>query len=64
MTGDRVYRKGMTVKKSVSILEEEKDSGQWDPELIREFIGLINDEENARRIHAEDKHLKKQASQG
>lgn len=60
MTGDRVYRKGMSVEKSVSILEEEKDLGQWDPNLIREFIGLIKDEEKVRRIHAEDQHFKNQ----
>ena len=56
MTGDRVYRKGMTVQESISILEEEKDFGQWDPSLIREFINLIKDEENVRRIHAEKNH--------
>lgn len=60
MTGDRVYRKGMTVEKSVNILEVEKDSGQWGPTLVREFIGLIKDEENARRIHAEENRPKVQ----
>ena len=62
MTGDRVYRKGMTVEKSLSILDEEKDFGQWDPSLIREFIALIEDEENTRRIHAEDQNFRKQVS--
>jgi len=61
MTGDRVYRKGMTVEKSVSILEEEKDSGQWDPTLIREFIALIKDEEKVRHIRAENEHCKNYA---
>jgi len=60
MTGDRVYRKGMTVEKSVSILEEEKDSGQWDPTLIREFINLIKDEEEVRHIRTEENQAKSQ----
>ncbi len=57
MTGDRVYRKGMTVEKSVNVLDEEKDWGQWDPVLIREFIELIKDEENVRHIQIEKNQL-------
>lgn len=45
MTGDRVYRKGMPIAKALSILDAEKDDGQFDPALIREFIGLIQDEQ-------------------
>lgn len=44
MTGDRVYRKGMPVEKAISILDEEKDDGQFDPQLIRAFIELVHDE--------------------
>jgi response regulator RpfG family c-di-GMP phosphodiesterase len=44
MTGDRVYRKGMTVEKAVSILESERDSGQFDPQLIREFCQMIRED--------------------
>ena len=53
MTGNRVYRKGMRVETSLRILEEEQDSGQWDPELVREFITMIKDEQNIRYIHTE-----------
>lgn len=43
MTGDRVYRKGMSQEKALSILVNEKDSGQWDPFLVTEFINLIKE---------------------
>jgi len=49
MTGDRVYRKGMTVETAVSILEQEVDSGQWDPALMAEFIGMIRSEQEVRK---------------
>jgi len=48
MTGDRIYRKGLGIEKSLSILDKEKDSGQWDPGLIREFIAMIRDEHDIR----------------
>ncbi len=53
MTADRVYRKGMSIELSLSILEKEKDSGQWDPVLVREFIALIKEEQNIRSAYAE-----------
>ena len=37
MTSDRPYRKGMTVSKALSILEEGKGA-QWDPDLAELFI--------------------------
>ena len=44
MTGDRVYRNGMPIEKALSIIDAEKDCGQWDPELIRLFISGVNEE--------------------
>ena len=44
MTGDRIYRKGMPVEKALGILEAEADDGQFDPELIRLFIIMVNEE--------------------
>ena len=44
MTGDRVYRKGMPTEKALSILNNERDSGQWDPTLVREFVLMIKEE--------------------
>lgn len=41
MTGDRVYRKGMSHEKAINILESEQDQGQFDPALIRTFIAMI-----------------------
>ncbi|SEI64604.1 HAMP domain-containing protein [Allopseudospirillum japonicum] len=44
MTGDRVYRKGMPAAKALAILESEQDQGQFDPQLIRQFIRLMQAE--------------------
>jgi HD-GYP domain-containing protein (c-di-GMP phosphodiesterase class II) len=44
MTSNRVYRAGMSEYKALSILEREKDLGQWDPYLIDKFIKLIRQE--------------------
>jgi HD-GYP domain-containing protein (c-di-GMP phosphodiesterase class II) len=44
MTGDRVYRQGMPVARALEILEEEKDGGQFDPELMREFLAMMREE--------------------
>ncbi|WP_210397476.1 HD domain-containing phosphohydrolase [Motiliproteus sediminis] len=49
MTGDRVYRKGMSSEKALSILESEQDSGQWDPALLRAFIAMVRDELNGKQ---------------
>ncbi len=42
MTGDRVYRKGMSIDRALKILEQERDSGQWDPEVVDAFIQLVH----------------------
>jgi len=44
MTGDRIYRKGMSVEKALGILEAEADDGQFEPELIRLFIAMVREE--------------------
>lgn len=41
MTGDRVYRRGMAVDKALWIMEQERHSGQWDPELAGRFIEMM-----------------------
>ena len=44
MTTDRPYRKAFTVQET--ILEFEKNAGKmWDPELVRDFIGFISQNE-------------------
>ncbi len=45
MIGDRVYRKGMPVAKALEILDNERNSGQFDPELICEFIEMVRAEQ-------------------
>lgn len=54
MTGDRVYRKGMPQQKALSIIESERDLGQWDPQLVDQFAVLIRDELRAREIVQHD----------
>ncbi|MBF0162665.1 MAG: HD domain-containing protein [Magnetococcales bacterium] len=54
MTGDRVYRKGMPEAKALAILEAERESGQWDPDLVLQFVAMIREsgrspEPNLRR---------------
>ncbi len=41
MTGDRIYRKGMSKQKAISIMRSERESGQWDPELVSLFVEMI-----------------------
>lgn len=43
MTGDRVYRKGMPPEKALAILEQEQESGQWDPVLVNAFVTMMRD---------------------
>jgi HD-GYP domain-containing protein (c-di-GMP phosphodiesterase class II) len=52
MIGDRVYRKGMPTARALGILEKERDSGQFDPELIREFIAMIREEDGSAAVSA------------
>ena len=44
MTGDRVYRQGMAAEKALSILDGERDSGQFDPELLDTFLDIVREE--------------------
>jgi len=49
MTGDRVYRKGLTTEKALSILKKECLDGQWDPELLVKFIIMIEEQSEHRQ---------------
>ncbi|MDO8461881.1 MAG: response regulator, partial [Deltaproteobacteria bacterium] len=44
MTTDRPYRKGMKFDEAIKILEKERNSGQWDPQLLDIFVKLIRNE--------------------
>jgi HD-GYP domain-containing protein (c-di-GMP phosphodiesterase class II) len=48
MTGDRIYRKGMPAEQALSTLEQEKDLGQWDPQLLASFIDMVRAEQRSR----------------
>jgi len=41
MTSNRVYRDAMSENIALDIFETEKNSGQWDPDLVDKFIKLI-----------------------
>jgi len=41
MTTDRPYRKGMEKETVVKIFEDEIDSGQWNPEIVRVLLDMI-----------------------
>jgi HD-GYP domain-containing protein (c-di-GMP phosphodiesterase class II) len=49
MTGDRVYHKGKSIEVAIDILDSEKDNGQFDPKLIREFVALVREKQTAAR---------------
>ena len=54
MTGDRVYRKGMPVEKAIAILDSERESGQFDPELLDLFLAMVREEQRAHHQVQED----------
>lgn len=42
MTSARPYRDAMEKEKSLNIMESERDSGQWDPELLTSFLKMMS----------------------
>ncbi len=42
MTTDRPYRKGMEQDTAIKIFENEIDSGQWDPNVVKALIKILN----------------------
>ena len=44
MTSDRRYRKGMPIEEALSIIERERDEGQWDPALVDRFVAMMKGE--------------------
>ncbi|GAB4421603.1 MAG: response regulator [Thermodesulfovibrionales bacterium] len=42
MVSRRPYRKGRSTNMVVEVFRHEKDSGQWDPNLVEYFIAMIN----------------------
>jgi putative two-component system response regulator len=43
MTSNRPYRRGLSALDAIKIIDQERDSGQWDPELISPFIEVIKE---------------------
>ncbi len=42
MTSDRPYRKALSKEEAISIFEAEKESGQWDIDIVNQLIKFIN----------------------
>ncbi|MBI2337165.1 MAG: response regulator [Deltaproteobacteria bacterium] len=47
MTSNRPYRKGIAPAEALKVFERERLYGQWDPELVSQFIKLIRHEMHA-----------------
>ncbi|MBI2342465.1 MAG: HD domain-containing protein [Deltaproteobacteria bacterium] len=41
MTTDRPYRKALAKETAVKILEDEINSGQWNPDIVRVFLQIL-----------------------
>ncbi len=41
MTSNRPYRKGISPSEAIKIFESESEMGQWDPQLLQEWIRLL-----------------------
>lgn len=41
MTTDRPYRKALSIPTAVKIMEDEIDSGQWNPQIVRVFLNIV-----------------------
>lgn len=41
LTSNRPYRQGIPPHEAIKIMEKEKNSGQWDPELVDTFLKVI-----------------------
>lgn len=50
MTGDRIYRKGMPANDALEIMEEQRNSGQWDPVLVDAFVEMMNSKKPTKPI--------------
>ena len=50
MTGDRIYRKGMATEQALAVLEQERDSGQWDPEVVDAFLAMMRQGEDGAAV--------------
>ena len=47
-----MYRKGMPETRALEILDREKDAGQFDPTLIREFVAMVREENGSSAASA------------
>jgi putative two-component system response regulator len=44
MTTDRPYRKAMPIETAIKIFEDEIDSGQWNPKIVKVFLEMVKKE--------------------
>jgi len=43
LTVDRCYRPAMSVEQAVTVVEEETEKGFWDPDIVREFLTMLDE---------------------
>jgi HD-GYP domain-containing protein (c-di-GMP phosphodiesterase class II) len=41
LTSNRPYRKGIPPQEAIRIMDKEKNSGQWDAQLVDAFLKVI-----------------------
>jgi putative two-component system response regulator len=51
LTSDRPYRRGLSEEAALEVLREETRRGWWDPELVKEFCGLMESRRTEEGIH-------------
>jgi HD-GYP domain-containing protein (c-di-GMP phosphodiesterase class II) len=52
MVSKRPYRDGMSIGATMEVFRHEKDSGQWDPELVVHFLEMLKSMEPDHAINA------------
>lgn len=57
MLSERPYRDGRSEKTVISIMEEERDLGQWDPELLDAFVKMIKERKTPKGYIDAPDHL-------
>jgi len=54
LTSKRPYKPAFSIEKSLAILDEEKDQGKWDKDLVSKFKDFLNQSEEAQKIFMHD----------
>ena len=50
ISGDRRYRKGVSFEVTLATMKKERNDGQWDPELLDQFIEMMEEELGHKKL--------------